>query len=177
MLGIKGRIAFEAPAAELLLAAHKRAGEARANVEDQRFWKDQLGEVYGKRLHQGMLHDPFLRNLEAFFASSQAPVTGVVRVLLTHGRVLVEGAESPYSLMSASDAAYGERPAADATPEGVAQLARIMAEPARLARRAAEAAEASEAVKKTANTKDGTTTSGLLRESTSTSLLLEEVAQ
>lgn len=146
VLGIKGRIGYEAPAAEVLLDAHREL-EKLVLTEDQRFWKDQLGEVYGKRLHQGMLHDPFLRDLEALFASSQSRVTGVVQVLLRQGHALVEGVESPYSMMTASDAAYGERPAADSTPQGVAQLARVLAEPARLARRAsAQAAAGDEGV-------------------------------
>jgi argininosuccinate synthase len=136
VLGIKGRIGYEAPAAEVLLNAHREL-EKLVLVEDQRFWKDQLGEVYGKKLHQGLLHDPFLRDVEAFLASSQARVTGLVRVHLTGGRALVEGVSSPFSMMAASDAAYGERPSADSSPEGAARLARVLAEPARLARRAA----------------------------------------
>ncbi|MEM7310943.1 MAG: argininosuccinate synthase [Planctomycetota bacterium] len=167
VLGIKGRIGYEAPAAEVLLTAHREL-EKLVLVEEQRFWKDQLGEVYGKRLHQGMLHDPFLRDIEALFASSQARVSGVVRVALASGRALVEGVDSPFSLMAASSAAYGERPADDASPEGALQLARVLAEPARLARRAAEAGGLAAA--------DGATSSPLLRESQGTSLSLEEVA-
>ena len=58
VLGIKGRIAFEAPAAEILIAAHREL-EKLVLTEEQRFWKDQLGDVYGRRLHQGLFHDPF----------------------------------------------------------------------------------------------------------------------
>ena len=161
VLGIKGRIGYEAPAAEVLLQAHREL-EKLVLVEEQRFWKDQLGEVYGKRLHQGLLHDPFLRDLEAFFASSQTRVSGRVRLALAGGRALVEGVESPYSLMDASDADYGERPAADANPAGALALARVLAEPARLARRAAAASE-------------GATTSRPLREGQGAPLSLEEV--
>lgn len=139
VLGIKGRIAFEAPAAEVLLGAHREL-EKLVLTEDQRFWKDHLGEVYGRRLHQGLLHDPFMRDVEAFLASSQAVVSGRAHVHLTGGRALVEGVESAHSLLAASDARYGERPAAGSDPRGAAFLGRILAEPARLARRAAELA-------------------------------------
>ena len=57
VLGIKGRIAFEAPAAEVLLAAHREL-EKLVLTEDQRIWKDQLGDSYGRRLHQGLLPRP-----------------------------------------------------------------------------------------------------------------------
>ncbi len=174
VLGIKGRIGYEAPAAEVLLTAHREL-EKLVLGEDQRFWKDHLGEVYGKRLHQGLLHDPLLRNLEAFFASIEERVTGTVRIHLANGRVLVEGIESPFNLMDASDAAYGERPAADASPAGVAQLARVLAEPARLYRVAGEAA-ARPTLKLVPNESNGTTPENPLREGASPGLVLEEVA-
>ncbi|HEX9794685.1 MAG TPA: argininosuccinate synthase domain-containing protein [Planctomycetota bacterium] len=136
-LGIKGRIAFEAPAAELLLTAHREL-EKLVLVEEQRFWKDQLGEVYGRRLHLGLFHDPFLRDLEAMFASSQGRVGGEVRLLCTHGRVLVEGLDSPHSLLDASPARYGEL--ADPAAARAAGLGRVLAEPARLHRLAGERA-------------------------------------
>lgn len=138
VLGFKGRIAFEAPAAELLIAAHREL-EKLVLTEDQRFWKDHLGEVYGRRLHQGLFHDPFQRDMEAFFASSQPRVTGTVRVRLANGVVRVEGIESPFSLMDASDARYGERAASDSAAGAGAGLARVLAEPARLYRRAGDA--------------------------------------
>jgi argininosuccinate synthase len=139
VLGIKGRIAFEAPAAEVLLAAHREL-EKLVLTEEQRFWKDHLGDVYGRRLHWGLFHDPFQRDLEAFFASTQRRVTGTARVRLAGGSPLVEGVDSPYSLMAASDARYGERAAKGSDPAGALGLARILAEPARLWRRAGEAA-------------------------------------
>ncbi|MDP6410816.1 MAG: argininosuccinate synthase [Planctomycetota bacterium] len=138
VLGIKGRIGFEAPAATLLLDAHREL-EKLVLTEEQRAWKDQLGEGYGRRLHQGLLHDPAMRDMEAFFASSQAAVCGRAHVAVRGGSVLVEGVESPYSLLAASDARYGERPSVHSNPAGAAYLGRILAEPARLARRAAGA--------------------------------------
>jgi argininosuccinate synthase len=141
VLGIKGRIAFEAPAAELLLDAHREL-EKLVLTEEQRFWKDQLGDVYGRRLHQGLFHDPFQRDLEAFFASSQSRVTGMARVRCAGGASLVEGVSSPFSLMAASDARYGERASSGTDPRAAVGLARALAEPARLHRKAGGAAEA-----------------------------------
>jgi argininosuccinate synthase len=140
VLGIKGRIAFEAPAAEILLSAHREL-EKLVLTEEQRFWKDHLGDIYGRRLHQGLFHDPFQRDLEAFFASSQARVSGSAFVRLSGGSILVEGVSSSFSLLAASDARYGERPAAGSDPAGAVGLARVLAEPARLHRRAGEAAQ------------------------------------
>ena len=141
VLGIKGRIAFEAPAAEVVLGAHREL-EKLVLTEDQRLYKDQLGDVYGRKLHQGLFHDPFLRDVEAFFASSQARVQGTVWVRLVGGRALVEGLESPFGMLEVSDARYGERPSRDADPAGAVGLARILAEPGRLHRLAGLAASA-----------------------------------
>jgi argininosuccinate synthase len=141
VLGIKGRIAFEAPAAELLLAAHREL-EKLVLTEEQRFWKDHLGDVYGRRLHQGLFHDPLQRDLEAFFASSQERVTGQVHVRCRDGHVMVEGVASPYSLMAASDARYGERAQSGHDPRACVGVARMLAQPGRLFRRAGEAAAA-----------------------------------
>jgi argininosuccinate synthase len=137
VLGIKGRIAFEAPAAEILLASHREL-EKLVLTEEQRFWKDHLGDVYGRRVHQGLFHDPFQRNLEAFFASTQERVTGTARVRCSNGQIAVEGVASPYSMMEASDARYGERAASGSNPAAALGLARMLAEPAKLYRRAGE---------------------------------------
>jgi len=139
VLGFKGRIAFEAPAAEVLLAAHREL-EKLVLTEDQRAWKDQLGEVYGRRLHQGLFHDPLMRDIEAFLASTQERVTGRARLRVHGGALLVEGTESPYSLLAASDARYGERAASRQDPAAARGLARTLAEPGRLSRAAGQAA-------------------------------------
>jgi len=141
ILGFKGRIAFEAPAAEVLLAAHREL-EKLVLTEDQRFWKDHLGEVYGRRLHQGLFHDPFQRNVEAFIGSTQERVTGTVAVRLEHGRVLVEGVDSPFSMLTATDARYGEYAAAGSDPAAGVGLARALAEPGRLHKLAGKGAGA-----------------------------------
>jgi argininosuccinate synthase len=106
-LGIKGRIGFEAGAALLLIAAHREL-EKLVLTKWQAFWKDQLGQFYGDRLHEGHYFDPTLRDIEAFLASSQSRVTGDTRVLLAPGRFQVVGTRSPYSMMDKSVATYGE---------------------------------------------------------------------
>jgi argininosuccinate synthase len=131
VLGIKGRIAFEAPAAEVLLLAHREL-EKLVLTEDQRFWKDHLGEVYGRKLHQGLFHDPLLRDFEALFAHSQTRVSGQVNLDLEQGRAVVTGLQSPYSMMAASDAQYGELAATDSDPASLRCVAQVLAEPARL---------------------------------------------
>jgi argininosuccinate synthase len=142
VLGIKGRVAFEAPAAEVLISAHREL-EKLVLTEEQRTWKDTLGDLYGRRIHQGLFHDPFQRDIEAFLGSSQERVSGHARVRIHAGAVLVEGVDSPFSLMAASDARYGERAAAGTDSRAALGLARILAEPARLHRRAGKRAEES----------------------------------
>jgi argininosuccinate synthase len=135
ILGTKGRIAYEAPAADVLLVAHREL-EKLVLTEEQRFWKDHLGDVYGRKLHQGQFHEPLLRDIEALFASAQERVCGEVDVAFRGGQSLVQSVSSPYSMLSASDAQYGERAATGADPTGAVWLARTMAEPSRLAQRA-----------------------------------------
>ena len=140
VLGIKGRIAYEAPAAEILLTAHREL-EKLVLTEEQRFWKDHLADVYGRKLHQGLFHDPSLRDFEALFASTQTRVTGTAHIAVADGKVTVTGLDSPHSMMAVSDAKYGERAATGTDPRGAVGLARILAEPGRLHRLAGEPAE------------------------------------
>ncbi len=107
ILGIKGRIAFEAPAAEILLDAHREL-EKLVLTRWQQYWKDQLGDFYGLLVHEALFHDPIARDIEAFLASSQARVSGDVRVSLRRGILTVTGARSPFSLFDAAPATYGE---------------------------------------------------------------------
>jgi argininosuccinate synthase len=106
-LGIKGRIGFEAGAALLLIAAHREL-EKLVLTKWQAFWKDQLGKFYGDRLHEGHYFDPALRDIEAYFTSSQRRVTGETRVRLGPGQFLVTGTRSPFSMMDRTVATYGE---------------------------------------------------------------------
>jgi argininosuccinate synthase len=106
ILGIKGRVGFEAPAAHLLIAAHREL-EKLVLSGKQMFWKEHLGNLYGTLLHEGQFFDPLARDLEAFFESSQTLVSGEVRVRIYPRGFAIEGVRSPHSLMRA-DASYGE---------------------------------------------------------------------
>ncbi len=107
ILGIKGRIAFEAPAAAILIDAHREL-EKLVLTRLQIWQKEQLGTLYGMLLHEGHYFDPVMRDMEAFLTSSQQVVTGEVRVHLEQGRVEVRGVRSPYSLMDDEAGKYGE---------------------------------------------------------------------
>lgn len=107
ILGIKGRVGFEAPAAHLLIAAHREL-EKLVLSGKQQFWKDTLGNLYGQLLHEGHFFDPLARNLEAFLESSQQRVTGEVKLTLYPRTWSVDGVRSPHSLMDAKVASYGE---------------------------------------------------------------------
>lgn len=107
ILGIKGRVAFEAPAAETLIAAHREL-EKLVLSRQQLFWKQTLGELYGSFVHEARYFDPLMRDLEAFLASSQQRVSGEVRVRLFAGQATVLGATSPWSLMNSESTRYGE---------------------------------------------------------------------
>jgi len=107
ILGIKGRIVFEAPAPVILIAAHREL-EKLVLSKKQRFWKDHLGQVYGDMLHEGLYFDPVMRDIEAMIDSSQTCVTGSARIKMHKGNFLVEGIKSKYSLMKSDIASYGE---------------------------------------------------------------------
>ena len=108
ILGIKGRIAFEAPAASILLEAHREL-EKLVLTRWQAHWNAQIAGFYGMLLHEAQYFDPVMRDMEAFLDSSQQTVTGEVRVKLRQGCVEVCGVRSPYSMMSAAAGTYGER--------------------------------------------------------------------
>jgi argininosuccinate synthase len=106
ILGIKGRIGFEAPAALMLLQAHRELEKLTLSGK-QLFWKESLGNLYGSLLHEGHFFDPLARDLEAFLQRSQAVVTGDVRLVLRPHGFQTIGARSPFALMN-DLAAYGE---------------------------------------------------------------------
>lgn len=108
ILGIKGRIAFEAPAAAILLDAHREL-EKLVLTRWQAHLKDQLASSYGMLLHEAQYFDPVMRDIEAFLDSSQQVVTGEVRVFLRQGQLAILGTASPYSMMAAMHGTYGER--------------------------------------------------------------------
>jgi argininosuccinate synthase len=107
ILGIKGRVGFEAPAAHLLITAHREL-EKLVLTGKQLFWKEHLGNLYGTLLHEGQFFDPLARDLEAFLESSQQVVTGDARVRISPRSFAVEGVRSANSLMRSEMASYGE---------------------------------------------------------------------
>jgi len=107
IIGTKGRVAFEAPAAETLLTAHRELEKLVLTGRQQRI-KELVAQPYGDLVHEGQLLDPVCRDIEALLLSSQERVTGEVNVLFRPGNLFVEGVESPYSLMAASKGVYGE---------------------------------------------------------------------
>jgi argininosuccinate synthase len=107
IIGFKGRVAFEAPAAEILLNAHRELEKLVLSARQARI-KETLAGPYGDLVHEGQHLDPVCRDIEAFFVSTQQRVTGEVHLLLRPGMVFIEGVASPYSLMKASKGAYGE---------------------------------------------------------------------
>ena len=107
IIGIKGRVGFEAPAPLILIKAH-HALEKHVLGKWQLYWKEQLANWYGTMLHEGQFMDPVMRNIETFLADSQAHVSGKVHVLLAPYRFQVLGIESDHDLMSSKFGSYGE---------------------------------------------------------------------
>ncbi|HET9767670.1 MAG TPA: argininosuccinate synthase [Thermoanaerobaculia bacterium] len=140
VLGIKGRVAFEAPAAEVLLTAHRELEKLVLTGRQQRL-KDAVAAFYGDWVHEGHHLDAACRDAEALLASSQERVTGEVRVQFRPGSCFVEGVTSPFSLMAASRGAYGES-AAEWTSADAAGFAKLLAVPGALHARAGRQAEA-----------------------------------
>jgi argininosuccinate synthase len=107
ILGIKGRIGFEAPAAHILITAHREL-EKVVLSKWQRVQKRQLSDVYGRLLHEGQYFDPVMRDVEAFLDHSQDVVAGTVTVQLYKGTIRVQGVDSPHSMFDTETATYGE---------------------------------------------------------------------
>ncbi|MEO6582876.1 MAG: argininosuccinate synthase domain-containing protein [Ferruginibacter sp.] len=107
IIGIKGRVGFEAAAPMLIIKAH-HALEKHVLTKAQLDTKDQLAQSYGNWLHEGQIMDPVMRDLESFFTSTQAHVTGEVFAELMPYRFLIIGVDSPYDLMNNRFGSYGE---------------------------------------------------------------------
>ncbi len=107
IIGIKGRVGFEAAAPVIIIKAH-HALEKHVLTKWQLSWKDQLAQFYGNWLHEGQVMDPVMRDIEAFLQHSQEHVTGEVYVSLLPYRFQVTGIKSDYDLMSSKFGKYGE---------------------------------------------------------------------
>ena len=107
IIGIKGRVGFEAAAPMIIIKAHHTL-EKHTLTKWQLSWKDQLAGFYGNWLHEGQFHDPVMRNMEAFLADTQKTVSGKVFVKLHPYRFEIIGIQSDHDLMSNKFGSYGE---------------------------------------------------------------------
>ena len=107
IIGIKGRIGFEAAAAAVIIKAH-HVLEKHTLSKWQLYWKEQLANWYGMFLHEAQYFEPVMRNIEHFLADTQQTVTGEVSVMLYPYRFEVQGIQSPHDLMDAGFGDYGE---------------------------------------------------------------------
>ena len=107
IIGIKGRVGFEAAAPMVILKAH-HALEKHVLTKWQLNLKDQFAQFYGNWLHEGQIMDPVMRDIEAFFTSTQEQVSGDVFVELMPYRFTITGIDSPFDLMSSRFGKYGE---------------------------------------------------------------------
>jgi argininosuccinate synthase len=127
VIGTKGRVAFEAPAAEVLLTAHRELEKLVLTGKQARI-KESVAQPYGDLVHEGQHLDPVCRDIEALLLSSQARVSGEVSVLLRPGAAFIEGLSSPHSLMAASKGVYGEA-AGEWTPADALGYSKMLALP------------------------------------------------
>ncbi|HVX28396.1 MAG TPA: argininosuccinate synthase [Parafilimonas sp.] len=107
IIGIKGRVGFEAAAPMVIIKAH-HALEKHVLTKWQLSWKDNIANFYGNWLHEGQILDPVMRDIEAFLQSSQQNVTGDVFVQLMPYRFQIIGIESEHDLMNSKFGKYGE---------------------------------------------------------------------
>lgn len=107
IIGIKGRVGFEAAAPLVIIKAHHTL-EKHTLTKWQMYWKEQLSGWYGNFVHEGQFLDPVMRNIETFLTETQANVSGTVKVHLAPYRFHIIGIESKHDLMSSKFGSYGE---------------------------------------------------------------------
>ena len=135
VLGTKGRVAFEAPAAISLITAHRELEKLVLSAQQMRI-KDSVAAVYGDLVHEGKQLDLACDDIEALLVSSQRRVSGTVRFTLRPGQLFIDGVESDHSLLAATKGVYGES-AGEWTPADALGYARILSLPGSLQTRAA----------------------------------------
>ncbi len=138
VLGTKGRVAFEAPAAITLITAHRELEKLVLSAQQARI-KDSVAAVYGDLVHEGKQLDVACDDIEALLTSSQRRVTGTVKFTLRPGHLFIEGVTSPHSLLAATRGVYGEA-AGEWTAEDAVGYSRILSLPGILQTRAAGSA-------------------------------------
>ncbi len=107
IVGIKGRVGFEAAAPMLIIKSHELL-EKHTLTKWQQYWKDQVGTWYGMFMHEAMYSEPVMRDIEAMLSSSQRNVSGKVFLTLRPYTFTLVGIESKHDLMNAKFAEYGE---------------------------------------------------------------------
>lgn len=107
IIGIKGRVGFEAAASLIIIKAHHLL-EKHTLGKWQQYWKEQLGNWYGMLFHEGQYLDPVMRNIETFLEDTQKTVTGTVTVSLKPYHFSLDGIESEHDLMNSGFGQYGE---------------------------------------------------------------------
>jgi len=107
IIGIKGRVGFEAAAPMIIIKSHHHL-EKHVLTKWQLYWKDQLANWYGNWLHEGQMLDPTMRNIEKFLEDTQKTVSGKVFVTLSPYRFIIKGIESAHDLMNPEFGSYGE---------------------------------------------------------------------
>ena len=124
VLGTKGRVAFEAPAAITLITAHRELEKLVLSAQQMRI-KDSVAAVYGDLVHEGKQLDLACEDIEALLVTSQRRVSGTVKFTLRPGQLFIDGVESDYSLLAATKGVYGES-AGEWTPSDALGYARIL---------------------------------------------------
>jgi argininosuccinate synthase len=124
VLGTKGRVAFEAPAAITLITAHRELEKLVLSAQQARV-KDSVAAVYGDLVHEGKQLDLACRDIEALLASSQRRVSGNVHFTLRPGQLFIDGVESDHSLLAATKGVYGES-AGEWTPSDAVGYSRVL---------------------------------------------------
>ena len=107
IIGIKGRVGFEAAGPILIIAAHKML-ETHTLTKWQQYWKDQVGTWYGMFLHESQYLEPVMRDIEAMLRESQRNVSGTVEIILRPHSYTLVGVDSPFDLMKTDFGEYGE---------------------------------------------------------------------
>ena len=107
IIGIKGRVGFEAAAPILIINAHKML-EKHTLSKWQLYWKDQVSTWYGMFLHEAQYLEPVMRDIEAMLSSSQKNVTGTVKIILRPYSYTLVGVDSPFDLVKTDFGEYGE---------------------------------------------------------------------
>ncbi len=130
IIGIKGRVGFEAAAPLVIIKAHHLL-EKHVLVKGQLNWKDHISAYYGQLMHEAQYLDPTARDMEAFLESTQKNVTGMVYIRLRPYCFQILGCKSPYDLMNPEFGAYGEDNKSF-TAQDVIGFTRVLANPLKI---------------------------------------------